>query len=283
MTGQTDVLPDLTDDLTFIEPDAACVDTLLDTGVVIIDPVVPADELEGVRRAVDTLFFESLHRRLFYKVFESAPSALVRDVAHHRHSRTSQFDPNAIPHRLADVAPAIDRVRNLDGNFFEDDRLRQMYADRPVRLNIADVSRSKPTQKAFVAHQDAANVTRLGHIVQPTDTRWRIHSDAAPAHTDYDYTFVARAGSVVTTLERAGERPRRLAAGQGFDWFLEDGSEVHSGDNLTEEIRHRLGVFAQETEHDEGIRDRLVAAVVSIKSLSRRQAAQQTADALEIS
>lgn len=80
-------------------------------------------------------------------------------------------------------------------------------------------------------------------------------------------------GSVVTTLERADARPLAdLPPGQGLEYYLEDGSEVHGGDNLTDEIRHRLGVFAEQPPAEDRWRDPLVRAVVATEAWRRRRA-----------
>lgn len=267
MSHVVETIPDLTEQLTFDAVSEPAITRLLDHGLVVIQDVVPSDEIEGVKQAVDTLFFESLPSRVLYKILENAPIARLRDTAHHRHSTLSQFYPTSVPTRLSSATPAIERVTALDTAFFLDVRLQERYAGHAHRLNIADVSRSTPEQKAFVAHQDSHNVSKLGHVLQPVDSRWVIHGGHEPSRKPFDYAFIVSAGSVVTTLERSGPKPVNLPPGQGLEYYLEDGSEVHSGDNLTEEIRHRLALFAQESDLDHRAvgsrwRDPLVAAIV---------------------
>lgn len=190
----------------------------------------------------------------------------MQTAIYRKHSARSQFDPNKVPRRLAAAVPAIDRIRALDATFFEDERLQTLYKNRHARLNIADVSRALPRQPAFGMHQDSPAVTRLGHVVQGLDTRWTIHGGYTPSRTNFDYTFLAPQGSVVTTLERAGERTVQQLSAHGTQNFIADGSEVHSGLTESPAIRHRLAIFAEELHEDPSrlirVRDHVAAVVV---------------------
>lgn len=238
-------LPDFTERLTFQQPSPESVDRLLEHGVVVIDSVIEPEQLATMREAVDTIFYGTLHRRLFYRALEELPSAKARDWARGRHSRTSQINPQNMPEMLSGMNPAIDGILGLDRKFFEDERIRNMYPG-DYSLNIADVSRAKPPQKAFVPHQDSDGVTRLGYALQGTRTLWTIYGGHPPSRRKSDYTFIANPGSVVVLTERTGPQSGNYILGQGFAHFRENGSEVHGGDNLTEEIRHRVGVFYRE-------------------------------------
>ncbi|MCA9308758.1 hypothetical protein KC973_00115 [Candidatus Saccharibacteria bacterium] len=251
MTAATERLPqDVTEELTFDEASRESVDALLKYGVVVTRAAVDHSDLEGLRVAVDTMFFETIHRRLYYKALEQRQDVAARQGTLQKHSMLSQFDPNDVPDKLSPVSPALETLLDLDAQFFEDDRLQFLYADRAVRPNVVNVSRATPRQVAFEKHQDSVNVCRLGHAVHTTDTWWTIVGGEAPSRHETDQRFLVEAGSVVTLLERAGDKPKLDRPGQGSVYFLEDGSEVHAGENATDETRYRIALFAHEVDYE---------------------------------
>lgn len=265
--SETKPSTDVTELLTHEAPTRDSVDTLLKYGIVVTNAVVDSEGLEALRRTVDHMYFETIHLRAAYKLFEKIlPNSSTRDDILQRHSLLSQFNPNEVPHKFPDIALVVGAMLELDDTFFEDERLREMHAERDVQPNVINVSRATSGQAAFKKHQDSVNVCRLGHALQSTRTNWVVYGGEAPSSFGHNYNFTAEPGSVVTLLERVEAMPRDLPPGQGETYFLEDGSEVHGGTNLTDETRHRLGLFAQEIEYalpdwDSKYSDPLISAV----------------------
>lgn len=73
----SEILPDLTEQIVFDAPSSESVDVLLSRGVVVTSGVLPPDELESMRIAVDTLYFESLPSRVLFKALEALPFGRV--------------------------------------------------------------------------------------------------------------------------------------------------------------------------------------------------------------
>lgn len=243
---------DHTQELSFLEPDEACRSMLLETGVVVVKDVVPEQAVVGADRAIRNRFYASLHRRLLAKSLQKIPNLDSWEWRRQLHVRTSQVDPRHVPFYMRSAEPAISRMNALHDSFFADPRFTELYGEKPP-LNNANIARHGSGETSFVRHQDSIGLTGLNYVLQSRHTRWQIHAWEG-SRADADYTFETERGDVTVMLERAGERPDFIPTAHGHEpeHWQADGTEIHSGVNISGEVRYRIALASEEIP--EGVR-----------------------------
>lgn len=231
---------DKTAELSFFSVNEACVERLLGVGVVVMKDVVSVDALEGIAHAYRAARRHALPRRIAARAIAASGNGETKLYRTFAAKPVSTRNPD-MPRHMRSITPAIQQLDSLADRFFEHQAIANRYPKSRALNQIAlPINRG---HEAFPRHQDSNAMSGLGFAVQPTLTRWHIHTvnDNIPGLPAYTFTTEPR--DVVVLAERSGPAPSQMHADRGYFDIAEDGSVVHSGVNLENRPRYGLGAF----------------------------------------
>ncbi len=216
---------------------------IFDYGVVVVKSFVAADDACEARSATRDYLIPSTPVRALRV---AAEAVLGRDrtpeVLQRRPITLSEARWRFLGSRTATI---LGQVQQLNSWLFTTEPIQERYGQKPTRLNLALLNRHSPGE-VFEKHQDSTASRGLSFVLQTSPTYWQIHEGGPRAGQD-PFGFMTDTGDLVAQTQRSGPLDvSKLPRHTGFVDYLEDGSVVHAGVNLTRRNRYTIALFSEQ-------------------------------------
>ena len=241
------MLRDRTAELAFDTITDECVEQLMDgSGIIVVKNSLSPETVTGVAMAYQAARRRLLHRRLASRALAEVGFG-ASTVYEKVRARDVTVNPYQLPKHMKTAQSALDTLLDLHRQLIAHPKLTSVY-DGALDQNLALFALSRGSQ-AFPIHQDSQGTAGIAEAAQFQPTLWTIYQLNSYNLALPDYSFRTDIGDTVVIAERIGPPPPRpLVSRTGEHTFIEDGSVIHSGINLSNEARYGLGLFNEQVK-----------------------------------